>query len=111
MTLIERINALATRIGTEIKAVAADVSRFELEFAVSASQNSYMEIVYTGADITQVNYWTNSGKAIKLFTKNISYTDGNPVTIVVTNEQTGAVLTTSITYSNGDILSVTKIIS
>lgn len=109
MTLIGRINELATRIGTQFKAVAANDSRLELELAVSVSQNSYMELVYTGADITQVNYWTNSGKGTKLFTKDITYTNGNPVTIVITNEQSGAVLTTSISYSNGDILNVTKV--
>jgi hypothetical protein len=67
-----------------------------------------MEYTQVGDNVTQVNYWTDSGKGTKLFTKDITYSGSNPTQVVIEDEQTNAVLTTTIAYSGENILSVTK---
>lgn len=87
------------------------VQNFELELARKATGNSYMEYTEVGGNITQVNYWTDSGKGTKLFTKDITYSGSNPTIVVTKDEISGKILTTTIAYSGSDITSVTKIIS
>lgn len=81
---------------------------FELELTRKVSGNSYMEYVITGDDITQVNYWTDQTKVIKLFTKDITYTLGNATQLITTDEITSKTLTVDIAYSGDTILNVTK---
>lgn len=73
--------------------------------------DNYMEYTQVGDKITQVDYWTNSGKGTKLFTKAISYTGEKPTTITLTNEQNSRVQTTTIAYSGETITNVTKVVS
>ena len=84
-------------------------ARIEMMLSGKAFQSIYTEFVSTGGDITQINYWTNSGKTTKLFTKDITYTSGNPTTIVMTDNETGKVLTTTIAWNAGEVTSITKI--
>jgi hypothetical protein len=88
-----------------------DVTNFELEMARKITGNSYMEYTEDSGNVTQVNYWTNSGKGTKLFTKDITYDSGNPTLVVIEDEQTGSILTTTIAYSGEDITSVTKAVT
>lgn len=71
----------------------------------------YVENVFTGSDLTQVNYYTDATKALKLFTKDITYTGGNPTSIVLKDEITGKLLTTTIAYTGYEVLNVTKVLS
>jgi hypothetical protein len=73
--------------------------------------NLYVENVFIGADLTQVNYWSSAAKVLKLFTKDITYTGGNPTTIVLKDEVTGKLLTTTIAYTGSEVLNVTKVVS
>ena len=89
-----------------------DYTNFELEMARKISGNSYMEVTESGGNITQLDYWTDDTKATKLFTKEFTYdVNDNPTTIVLTDEDTSSVLTTTIAYSSGDIINVTKVIT
>jgi hypothetical protein len=87
------------------------VSNFELELTRKTSGNSYMEFTQVGDDVTQVNFWTSSGKTLKLFTKDITYYSGNPTLVVITDEQTSKVLTITIGYSGDNVTNVTKVVS
>lgn len=89
----------------------SSVTNFELELGRKSTGDSYMEYTSTGSDITTVEYWTDSTKVTKLFTKNMTYTSGNPTLIVITDEQTSSVLTTTIAYVGDIITSVTKVIT
>lgn len=84
---------------------------FELEMTRKPGMGSYMEYVLTGDKITQVNYWEDATKAIKLFTKDITYTGENPTTIITTDEVDGDVLTITIAYTGDTILNITKVLS
>lgn len=68
-----------------------------------------MEYTLTGTNITQVNYWTDSGKGTKLFTKDITYNvDNNPTTITMKDEINNITMTTTIAYSGTTITNITK---
>jgi hypothetical protein len=84
---------------------------FELLNAWKTEYNSYQELVFTGSDITQINYWADDQKMTKLFTKYITYIDGNPTSIVLKDEITYKLLTTTITYSGSEVLNITKVVS
>jgi len=88
-----------------------DLSYIELELAIKTGQNSYMEVTYSGATVTQMNYWTDVGKSTKLFTKDYTYTSGDLTQIVTTDEIDGFVLTETITYSGTSVASITKIVT
>lgn len=88
-----------------------NIQNFELELARKLTGNSYMEYTEVGGNITQVNYWTDSGKGTKLFTKDITYSGSNPTQIVMKDEITNKILTTTIAYSWDDIVSVAKVLS
>lgn len=83
----------------------------ELQFPWKTNYNLYQELTYTGANVTQINYWNDATKALKLFTKDITYTGLNPTTIATTDELTGKILTTTIVYSGDNILNITKTIA
>lgn len=83
----------------------------ELNAAWKLGSNLYVENVFSGSDLTQVNYWSTSAKTLKLFTKDITYTGGNPATIVLKDEVTGKLLTTTIAYTGSDVSNITKIVS
>ncbi len=73
--------------------------------------NSYIE--YTtdiNGNITNVDYWDTSAKAIKLFTKIITWTDSNPTTITIKDELQNKTLTIIIAYSGDTIINITKTI-
>lgn len=84
----------------------------DIELALTTtSGNSYMEYTTVGDNITQVNYWTDSGKGTKLFTKDITYSGSNPTQVVVTDEISNRILTTTIAYSGNTVTNITKIIT
>lgn len=87
-----------------------DLTNFELELSRKAMGNSYMEYITDINDnITNVDYWSNSLKTTKFFSKIINWTDGLPTQIIITDEITNKSMTTNIAYSpEGGILSVTK---
>lgn len=90
----------------------SSVSEFELSLAVKLNNNSYMEYTTDVNDnITQVNYWSNSGKTKKLFTKDITYSGDNPTLVVMKDELDNKTLTTTIAYSGDDISNVTKVLT
>ena len=63
-------------------------------------------------NITKIEFWDSSEKEIKLYTKVIVYTDGNPTLITLTDNISNKVFTTIITYNvNGDWVSTEKTIS
>lgn len=92
--------------------ISFGTENFELELARKATGNSYMEYTLDGSgNITNADYWTDSGKDIKLFSKVITWTGTNPTEIVTTDETSGKILTTTIAYSGSTITNVTKVIS
>lgn len=83
----------------------------ELRSLFKFDEGLYQEFVEADGLLTQINYWSDSSKATKLFTKDISYTGGKPTTIVATDEITGKILTTTIVWDGDTIVSITKILS
>jgi hypothetical protein len=90
--------------------IAQDLSIFELSQQFKIAQGAYYtEIEYNsdGAIITITTY-IDSSKANKLFTKTISYDQGNIVLVTVTDETDLKSLVTSIGYSDsGSIINKT----
>lgn len=77
------------------------LSAQNLEFATlrKATGNSYTEVTGSADAPTIVECWTDNTKMTKLFTRNITYTDGLPTLIVTTDEITSKVSTKTINYS------------
>jgi len=85
------------------------VANFEFELARKSTGNSYMEYTKNINDeITNVDYWADSTKASKLFTKVITWIGGNPTQVAITNNTTGKTMTTTIAYVGDELLNVTK---
>ena len=74
----------------------------------NAYTTHFTEIIKTGEDVTQINVWTNSGKTVKLFTKNITYDTGKVTQVSITDEINSQTLTTVIGYSGENVVSTTK---
>jgi hypothetical protein len=90
--------------------VSQDLSIFELSHQFKIAQGAYYtEIGYNQDDtISTITTYTDSSKANKLFTKTISYNQGNIVLVTVTDETNLKTLVTSIDYSNsGSIINKT----
>lgn len=89
----------------------ATTQKLELLNRFKTGYGRYQEFVTTGNEVTQINTWSAPDKLLKLFTENITYVSGNPTQIVVTDEVTGAVLTTVFTYFSGEIINITDTLS
>lgn len=97
-------------------ATGADVDpdttqKLELLNRFKTGYGRYNEFVETGGNVTQINYWSAADKVLKLFTEDITYVSGAPTQIVVTDEITGAILTTVFTYTGSKITNVTDTFS
>lgn len=88
-----------------------NIQDFELIMVWKLNSDLYQEFVYTGEDITQINYWSDNTKATKLFTKNITYSSGNPTVITVLDETTDKIYITTINYTGDEVVSITKYIT
>lgn len=88
-----------------------DVQSFELLMANKVGYNSYMEYTTVSGNVTQVNYWHDSTKTKKLFTKDIAYSGSDPITVTTRDEVSGKTLTQTIAYALGEIINVTKSIA
>ncbi|MFZ4548834.1 MAG: hypothetical protein ACOYN4_15405 [Bacteroidales bacterium] len=84
------------------------LNRIELLLANKLTQNLYAEFVSSGGNITQINYWASAAKSEKLFTKDIIYTNGNPTTILITDNLSGHSLSTIIAYNGSEVSTITK---
>jgi len=104
-------NRSLTDKGYVDKMASGGTTEFELLNAWKIGYENYQEFVDASGYTTQVNYWSNSGKLLKLFTKNITYVLGNPTLIVLTDEITLKTLTTVMTYSGDTITTITKTIT
>ena len=83
----------------------------ELSLSWKSSYDVYTEFTTVDNEITQINYWSDNTKLKKLFTKDITYTNGNPTVITIKDEITNKILTTTIVYSGDEVLNITKTIS
>lgn len=108
---LDMLTAEAYVVGKDGKIPAHDYADLELVNEFKINNSLYKEFIYTGANITQINYWSAADKLLKLFTKDITYTNSNPTSTSIKDETTGRVLTTVIAYSGNDILSITKTIA
>lgn len=84
---------------------------FELLSSFKIGNGSYQEFISVDGNITQINYWSNAAKTLKLFTKDITYVDGNPVSIILKDEISNKILTTTIAYFEGEVINITKIVT
>lgn len=108
---LQKIRGAITIINNTPPPPELDVQDFELISTWKLNENSYQEFVLTGSNITQINYWADNTKIVKLFTKDITYTGDKPTNIIITDETTGKILTTVINYSGENIINITKTIS
>jgi capsid portal protein len=87
-------------------------TNFELELARKTSGNTYIEYIKDGdGKLINVDYWVDSSKAVKLFSKALIWTENKIMQVAITNEETSAIMTTTIVYSGGEIDNITKVIS
>ena len=98
-------------VGLDGKIPAHDYTDIELVNEFKIDYNLFKEFTTVDNEITQINYWSDNTKLKKLFTKDITYTNGNPTVITIKDEITNKILTTTIVYSGDEVLNITKTIS
>ena len=74
-----------------------------------AYSTKYSEYTYTGSNLTKIEIYTDSGKATKLFTKDLSYTGSQLTSITITDELTGNTLTKTLGYSGDSLITKTEV--
>jgi hypothetical protein len=65
----------------------------------SAYDTNYKQLTYTLGNITEINVWTNNTKSSLLFTKTISYLNGNITSISILDLTTAKNMTKNISYN------------
>jgi len=108
--------ATVTKQGDNVTVeVVGDTNDYKVDLQTQFNtdlNNSYMEITaYDGDDPTKIEYWEDATKAKLIYTKNITYTSGNPTEVEVIDEINSKTLTTTIAYDGDDVESVTKTIT
>ena len=76
-----------------------------------AFTTAYSELTYIGADISEINIWDTNLKGTLLFTKSLTYLNGNITQIDITDHLQGVTLTKELVYNNGNIISINKVIT
>ena len=76
-----------------------------------AYSTAYSELTYSGADISEINIWDTNLKTTLLFTKSLTYTDGNITQIDIIDHLQGVTLTKELVYNMGNIISINKVIT
>jgi len=79
----------------------------EAEFN-AAYDTAYHELTYSAGRLISVDIWVDNTKALKLFTKTITYTGSNITSIEIVDEINSNTLTKTFTYSGGNISTITK---
>tara|TARA_R110000796_G_scaffold26536_1_gene73694 strand:+ start:82 stop:813 length:732 start_codon:yes stop_codon:yes gene_type:complete len=71
----------------------------------------YSELTYTSGDLTKIEYYNNSGKSLKYYTKTLTYSTGFLSQVVLTdNIQSSVVWSKALSYdSNGNLTNLTKL--
>ena len=75
-----------------------------------AYSTSYSEITYNLGNISEINIWDTSLKGTLLFTKSLTYVNGNITKIDITDHLQNKTLTKELVYNNGNIISINKVI-
>jgi hypothetical protein len=68
----------------------------------------YTEYIYTETKLSKIEIYSDNGKLTKLFTKDITYTDGVLTQTVLTRESDSQTMTTVYAYESGVIKSKTR---
>ena len=76
-----------------------------------AYSTAYSELTYNGADISAINIWDTNLKTTLLFTKSLTYLNGNITQIDIIDHSQGVTLTKELSYNNGNIISINKVIT
>ena len=76
-----------------------------------AYSTSYSEFTYNLGNIEAINIWDTSLKGTLLFTKSLTYVEGNITQIDITDHLQNKTLTKELSYNNGNIISINKTIS
>jgi len=93
-------------------ALTTNLAPLELETSRNTeSATAYMEYTTVSWKITQIDYWVSSAKTTKLFTKVLTYTVDDLTSVVMTNDVTGKIMTTTLVWTTGVLTSTTKVLS
>lgn len=76
-----------------------------------AYSTAYSELTYIGADISAINIWDTNLKGTLLFTKSLTYVNGNITQIDIIDHLQGVTLTKELVYNMGNIISINKVIT
>lgn len=75
-----------------------------------AYSTSYSELTYNLGNIEAINIWDTNSKGTLLFTKSLTYVNGNITQIDITDHLQNKTLTKELSYNNGNIISINKVI-
>jgi len=85
---------------------------YELKNSVKSEITTYYSELPDEAKPTRIDIWTDIGKGTKLFTTLLTWTAGKATKIVNTDEVTGKVLTTDLTYhDSGKVATISEVLT
>lgn len=103
------VNTDGTVAGWEIL-LTRPIHRVIDQLAHLVAETSYMEVTRSGGQVTNVTYWTDSGKTTKIRETAITRSGGQVSTIVETQYDTMGMavetLTGTVTRSSGQVVSI-----
>lgn len=79
--------------------------QMEQEF-IAIKPYAYKELIYTVDDLTNVGWYEDNTKAVKLFNKDLKYSDGKLSRTDLTRISDGAKLTRIFNYTGNNLTSV-----
>lgn len=85
----------------------SEKNNLELELTSSLSNlNAFKEFVYTDSVLTTINIYDNSNKDTLLYKKEFTYIDEQLTTILITRLSDLATITKTLSYTNGELVSI-----
>lgn len=84
----------------------------ELQLAFKVANSSHFkELIFTSGQLTNISIYTNSGKAIKLFNKNLTYASGLLSQVLLTRISDSKTITKNLIYDGNNNLQTIDIIA
>lgn len=78
---------------------------------LTAQPQLYRELTYASGNLTAIDAWSTPAKVLKIFETRFTYTGENLTRKVLTDVQSGIILTVTYGYTGSDLTSINEVFS